>query len=219
MFYSQLALPLLSSQFLPYKSKNQLIEKFESIINQLMMEKVGVINDFLNPILCNELIQNIHLLNNASLLNNANIGSGENTQNNILVRKNSIAWLDEKHEIASENEFLNLITDFIKYLNMTCYTGIVSSEFHYSMYEPGDFYAKHYDQFKNNNQRKYTFISYLNEAWEEKDGGELLIHHAHLQQNISPEIGKTVVFESEGLLHEVLATNKLRLSVTGWLKV
>lgn len=65
---------------------------------------------------------------------------------------------------------------------------------------------------------KYSMIMYLNENWEKNDGGELCIHYQNSIQNISPTNGKTVFFQSNELEHEVLITNKPRMSITGWLK-
>jgi SM-20-related protein len=62
-------------------------------------------------------------------------------------------------------------------------------------------------------------ISYLNSNWKEGDGGELLIHQElGSNQKISPIQGKTIFFKSDELLHEVLITQKTRMSITGWLK-
>ena len=74
------------------------------------------------------------------------------------------------------------------------------------------------DQFKNNSNRQYSMISYLNNNWQELDGGQLLIHQEDGNRSISPTQGKTVLFKSDELLHEVLVTNQRRMSVTGWLK-
>ena len=62
-------------------------------------------------------------------------------------------------------------------------------------------------------------IMYLNAGWVKADGGQLRIHHDGSFQNISPINGKTVFFKSSELEHEVLPTNKPRMSITGWLKV
>jgi SM-20-related protein len=61
-------------------------------------------------------------------------------------------------------------------------------------------------------------ISYLNDNWTAKDGGELLIHQTDANQKIAPTQGKTVFFKSNELEHEVLVTQERRMSVTGWLK-
>ncbi|MNL15131.1 2OG-Fe(II) oxygenase superfamily protein [compost metagenome] len=107
---------------------------------------------------------------------------------------------------------------FVSYLNRTCYTGITGYEFHYTLYEKGSFYKKHVDQFRNNEVRQYSMIMYLNAGWKEKDGGQLCIHHPDHLQNIAPMAGKSVFFKSSDLPHEVLRTNKPRMSITGWLK-
>ena len=91
-------------------------------------------------------------------------------------------------------------------------------EFHYSLYEAGDFYKKHLDQFKDNSIRQFSMISYLNPNWQAQDGGELQIYQTDANQTIAPTQGKTVFFRSNELEHEVLVTNERRLSVTGWLK-
>ena len=56
---------------------------------------------------------------------------------------------------------------------------------YYSLYDAGDFYKKHLDQFKDNSNRQFSMISYLNPHWEAKDGGELFIHQANNNQTIT----------------------------------
>lgn len=130
-----------------------------------------------------------------------------------------IYWLDRSHNDQNENDFFDLMDEFVHHLNITCYTGITGYEFHYAMYEKGSFYKKHLDQFRNNESRQYSMIMYLNEDWTEGDGGELCIYPKdEASQNISPVNGKSVFFKSSELEHEVLVTNKTRLSITGWLK-
>ena len=135
-----------------------------------------------------------------------------------LIRRDSIYWLDKKHTNLYENEFLKKMDNLVIYLNQTCYTNIKSHEFHYSLFESGDFYRKHLDQFKDDSSRQFSIISYLNPNWEAKDGGELLVYQANNNQAISPTQGKTVFFKSSELEHEVLVTQQPRMSITGWLK-
>ncbi len=134
------------------------------------------------------------------------------------VRSDKIFWLDRRHNDKSENDFFDLMDEFVSYLNSTCYTGITGYEFHYAMYEKGTFYKKHMDRFRSDSSRLFSMIMYLNEDWEQSDGGELCIHHADHLQNISPNKGKSIFFKSNELLHEVLVTQKPRMSITGWLK-
>ena len=191
---------------------------FEALIATFIENKVGISEHFLSTKLANSLKQNLIVLNQKSLLMAAGIGNSDKLSYDGAIRSDSIYWLDKKHNNAFENEFFAQIEAFILYLNQSCYAGITGYEFHYSLYESGDFYLKHLDQFKNNPSRKYSMISYLNSNWQESDGGELLIHQADHNQKISPTQGKTVFFKSDELVHEVLVTQNTRMSITGWLK-
>nr|WP_315200003.1 2OG-Fe(II) oxygenase [uncultured Flavobacterium sp.] len=199
-------------------SKLDMENSFEDLIATYIENKVGISENFLSNDLANNLKQNLSSLNKNSLLAQAGIGNSEKLSYDGAIRSDSIYWLDKKNNNAFENEFFVQIEAFILYLNQSCYAGITGYEFHYSLYEAGDFYLKHLDQFKNNPSRKYSMISYLNSDWQESDGGELLIHQLGNNQKISPTQGKTVFFKSDELVHEVLVTQSTRMSITGWLK-
>ncbi|WP_413998017.1 2OG-Fe(II) oxygenase [Flavobacterium sp. W1B] len=191
---------------------------FEALIASYIENKVGISENFLSDDLANNLKQNLFALQQRSLLVDAGIGNSETISYDSAVRSDSIYWLDKKNNNPFENEFFIQIEAFISYLNQSCYAGITGYEFHYSLYEKGDFYLKHLDQFKNNSSRKYSMISYLNSNWQPSDGGELLIHQLNNNQKIAPTQGKTVFFKSNELVHEVLVTQNTRMSITGWLK-
>ena len=191
---------------------------FEALIASYIETKVGTSEHFLSDELANNLKKNLLVLNKQDLLITAGTGNSEAIAYDSAVRSDSIYWLDKKNNNVFENQFFEQIEAFIRYLNQSCYTGITGYEFHYSLYEKGDFYLPHYDQFQNNSSRKYSMISYLNSNWQPKDGGELLIHQENNNQKIAPTQGKTVFFKSDELLHEVLVTQNTRMSITGWLK-
>jgi Rps23 Pro-64 3,4-dihydroxylase Tpa1-like proline 4-hydroxylase len=181
---------------------------FETLIASYIENKVGIAQHFLSDQLANSLKQNLLSLQQQSLLLSAGTGNTNQISYDTAVRSDSIYWLDKKNNNPFENQFFIQIEAFIKYLNESCYTGITGYEFHYALYQKGDFYLKHLDQFKNNPSRKYSMITYLNANWQESDGGELLIHQLDANQKIAPTQGKTVFFKSDELVHEV----------TGWLK-
>lgn len=191
---------------------------FDTIINSFINDKVGIAENFLSESLSLDLKENLRTLYLGNELKSAGTGESKNTAYNNSFRGDSIYWLDRNNNNIHENAFFDLMDSFIEYLNATCFTGINSYEFHYTLYEKGTFYKTHIDQFQHNDSRKYSMIMYLNSNWEEKDGGELCIHHENRLQNISPNNGKTVFFQSNELAHEVLVTNKQRMSITGWLK-
>ena len=192
---------------------------FNTLINSFIDNKVGIAEDFLSKPLALQLKKNLTELYANDQLRSAGTGNDTAVVHNKLMRSDIIYWLDRKHNNQYENDFFDLMDSFVSHLNSTCYTGITGYEFHYALYEAGSFYKKHFDQFRNNNSRQYSMIMYLNDNWQQNDGGELCIHHNNSLQNITPINGKSVFFKSSELEHEVLLTNKPRMSITGWLKV
>jgi SM-20-related protein len=192
--------------------------EFEVLISSFISEKVGIANHFLSNELSANLRQNLVSLIEKKQLTKAGVGNEKKLLFDDSIRSDSIYWLDRKHDNEFENDFLDQIDDFIIYLNRSCFAGITGYEFHYSLYEIGGFYKRHIDQFQDNSSRKYSMISYLNDDWQKSDGGELVVYQTYNNKNITPTQGKTVLFKSNELQHEVLVTQKQRMSITGWLK-
>ncbi len=191
---------------------------FETMITSYLEDKIGIVPHFISNELAQHLKQNLLDLFQQKLLLAAGVGNEKKLVHNSEVRSDAIYWLDKNHDNQYETEFLVYIEAFIKYLNESCYAGITSYEFHYSLYESGSFYVKHLDQFNDNSSRAFSMICYLNADWKIEDGGQLSIHQSGSTQKIAPTQGKTVFFKSDELEHEVLVTNERRMSVTGWLK-
>ena len=194
-------------------------KKFNELIDSFIDNRVGITDNFLSDSLSTHLKENLLALYATNQMLLAGTGNDTLVIHNKLMRSDIIHWLDRKHNNIYENDFFDLMDRIILLLNETCYTGITGYEFHYTLYETGSFYKKHLDQFKNDSSRRYSMIMYLNSDWVEADGGQLCIHHSDFLQNISPENGKSVFFKSNELPHEVLVTNKPRMSITGWLKI
>ncbi len=212
---------MLPSLFFGYFFVNSLTlleQTFHTLIDSYLENKVGIAENFLSEPLAWHLKENLTSLYTNKQLQSAGTGKKAHIEPTDLIRGDRIYWLDRTHNNIHENNFFNLIDTFVAHLNATCYTGIHSYEFHYTLYEKGSFYKKHLDQFHHNDSRQYSMIMYLNDNWKKKDGGELCIHHGDRLQNISPTNGKSVFFKSNELEHEVLLTNKSRMSITGWLK-
>ena len=191
---------------------------FETLIASYLEDNIGIATQFISDDLAQRLRQNLVKLEGQKLLLAAGTGNESKFVRNNKVRSDVIYWLDKSHNNSYETAFLMHIEAFIKYLNESCYAGITSYEFHYSLYEAGTFYQKHIDQFQDNSSRAFSLICYLNENWKAEDGGELCIYQLNSNLHISPRQGKTVFFKSDELAHEVLITNTRRMSVTGWLK-
>ncbi len=192
---------------------------FETLIETYLTDNVGISEHFLSEVLSVKLKSNLLNLYDQNTLFTAGTGNEVDILKDTALRSDKIYWLDKSHHDPSENSFFDLMDEFVKYLNETCYTGITGYEFHYAMYEKGSFYKRHLDRFRNDDSRLFSMITYLNENWVEGDGGELSIFHNSGEcQKINPTNCKSVFFKSDELEHEVLETFVPRMSITGWLK-
>jgi SM-20-related protein len=194
-------------------------EQFDLLIDSYLNDQVGIAPAFLTEALSAGLQQNIMQLQKDELMTAAGIGNEEVKDKGQKMRSDKIYWLDKKHNNSFENEFLQQAEDFIARLNNTCYAGINASEFHYAVYEEGSFYKRHKDQFKNNDNRKFSLITYLNENWLPADGGQLQVYQNDAMQQIQPRSQTAVLFKSDETEHEVIKANRIRMSITGWLKI
>lgn len=194
-------------------------EQFDLLIDSYLSHQVGIAPEFLSQKLSAGLQQNILQLQEDELMKAAGIGNKEIEDAGQQMRSDKIYWLDKKHNNSFENEFLQQAEDFIERLNSTCYAGINAYEFHYAVYEAGSFYKRHKDQFKNNDNRKFSLITYLNDNWLDADGGQLQVYRDELMQQIQPHAKTAVLFKSDETEHEVIKANRSRMSITGWLKV
>ena len=193
-------------------------QQFDLLINSFIDNNVGIADNFLSENLSGNLQQNIQQLLAEGQMKYAGIGNNLMADTAQQMRGDKIFWLDKKNNNVNEQEFLDKVEDFIDYLNNTCYTGINGYEFHYAVYEQGRAYKKHKDQFKTDNNRKYSLICYLNDDWVATDGGQLVIYQNDTAQTILPNAQKAVFFKSDEMEHEVLLAHRPRMSITGWLK-
>lgn len=197
---------------------NNLDNSFDLLIDSYLDNNIGIDTGFLNKALCDGLQQNILQLQSDDMMVAAGIGNNEIKDAHQKMRGDKIYWMDKSHDNIFEQEFLHQVDDFIEYLNRTCYTGINGYEFHYAVYEEGSFYKRHKDQFKNDSNRKYSLINYLNNDWLEEDGGQLWVYQNDAVQKVLPHAQTSVFFKSDEMEHEVTKANRSRMSITGWLK-
>jgi SM-20-related protein len=191
---------------------------FDVLIDSYLDNNIGIATNFLNKRLSNGLQQNILQLQQDDMMVAAGIGNNPIKDTHQKMRGDKIYWMDKSHDNIYEQEFLQHIDSFIEQLNSTCYTGINGYEFHYAVYEEGSFYKRHKDQFKNDSNRKYSLINYLNNNWKKEDGGQLVVYKNEIAQTIQPQSQTAVFFKSDEVEHEVIMANRSRMSITGWLK-
>ena len=196
---------------------------YEQIISDIANQQFSIIEDFFTA-------EEVQILRTSLLekyeqdaFKKAAIGNRLNENIIKSVRGDVILWIDETKANIAESLFFDKINNLIKYLNRTCFMGILQKEFHYALYPSGTFYKRHIDTFQNDDRRKLSFVCYLNEEdWQIENGGELVLYlneqGKEVEKLIYPYSGRVVIFESQRIEHEVRTVKTQRLSITGWLK-
>ena len=153
----------------------------------------------------------------------AGVGRGDRLQVERRIRGDRIAWLREEWPAAAR--YLALMEGLRLGLNQSCYLGLAEYEAHYACYDPGSVYRRHVDRHASTpdggrGQRVISTVCYLNDPdWPASAGGELLLHPpGGAAQRVPPRAGTLVLFRSETIPHEVLAADRQRLSIAGWMR-
>lgn len=150
----------------------------------------------------------------------ARIDRNDEVTRESSIRSDKIQWVHrDMGEPASQ--FLDKMEQIRLAANQAFFLGLFEYEAHFAKYEKGDFYKKHLDCFKGNENRRLTTVFYMNDEWSEEDAGELVIYD--LQDNhiatIPPKSGRLFVFLSRQFPHEVLLINTERFSIAGWFRI
>lgn len=189
------------------------------LLEQLAEQGFAIIPEFINGESVEAILQVFADFQQKGLFKHAAIGKGEDQQIAAKIRSDEIAWIDVAKSPLSLELYFKKIRSIIHFLNRNAFLGIQDSEFHFAHYQAGSFYAKHVDQFKQDQKRVLSTVLYLNQNRQADEGGALLIYPERGGQEvvqIEPNAGTFVLFESH-LPHEVLPAKKSRKSITGWL--
>ena len=189
---------------------------YEKITDALVDKGYIIIDDALSPKLTEQLLE---IAKTKNSYKKAGISSTSKLHIDKTKRSDKISWLDEDGGIQSK--YLLWMEGLQSYLNKELYLGLSYFETHFAIYEEGDFYEKHFDAFKNSKNRVVTVVYYLNEEWDESNGGELVIYdenHNYLT-TVTPHKNKMIVFMSDKFPHEVLPTKATRYSIAGWFRM
>ncbi|MDN3701836.1 2OG-Fe(II) oxygenase [Vibrio artabrorum] len=150
----------------------------------------------------------------------ARIGRNDEVTRESTIRSDKIQWL-RRDMGQPASLFLDKMEQIRLAANQAFFLGLFEYEAHFAKYEKGDFYQKHLDCFKGNENRRLTTVFYMNDEWTEDDAGELVVYD--LKDNhiatIPPKSGRLFVFLSEQFPHEVLPTNTERFSIAGWFRI
>ena len=152
----------------------------------------------------------------------AGVGIGEELRVDRTVRRDYVHWMAETALTPAQHSYWLRLDALRQTLNRELTLGLFSYEGHLTVYPPGAFYRKHLDQFQRVAYRQVSCILYLNQDWQEDDGGQLRIYLDEAGQerwvDVAPRGGTLVVFMSARFWHEVLPARRERMSWTGWFR-
>uniref|UniRef100_UPI0040478985 2OG-Fe(II) oxygenase n=1 Tax=Algoriphagus sp. TaxID=1872435 RepID=UPI0040478985 len=195
----------------------------DHISQEIYNNSYVVVDDFVDEGFRKALLkEQIDLLNQGQFTKAA-IGKGDQRQVRTEIRSDEVLWMDSTALSPLQAIFWEKVAEVQQVLNRRCFLGLKSFEGHFARYPIGSFYKRHLDQFHAVPHRIVTLILYLNESWTEADGGQLRMYFpqedgSERVEDVLPLGGRLVVFMSEEIPHEVLPTQKDRISITGWLR-
>jgi SM-20-related protein len=162
----------------------------------------------------------------------AGVGRSDEYRRQTTIRGDLIRWLDGDDEAT--RWFLEWAEMLRLELNRQLFLGLFEYECHFASYPVGAFYQTHLDAFRGESNRVLSTVLYLNDGWEDGDGGELVIYDAvgdtdlplgalpetlEVERIVTPRNSRLVVFLSEEFPHEVLPARRPRFSIAGWYRV
>lgn len=153
----------------------------------------------------------------------AGVGRGVQRRVRPEIRSDHVLWLDPEHLTAAQSAYFETMEALRVAIHRSLFLPVHELEAHFTLYPPGAFYVRHLDQFPQAAHRLVSCLLYLNRDWRAEDGGQLRLYQPSLEGgetsiDVLPADGTFVCFLSDRLEHEVLPTQRPRLSLTGWFR-
>ncbi|MBT2144091.1 MULTISPECIES: 2OG-Fe(II) oxygenase [unclassified Rhodanobacter] len=135
------------------------------------------------------------------------------------LRGDRTQWFDPAAASPPQRAFIARLDALRIALNRELMLGLVECESHYAVYRPGAGYARHLDRLRGTDARVVSAVFYLNENWQETDGGALRLYlEDGTHRDIFPHAGTLLLFLSAQFEHEVLPATRERLSIACWMR-
>jgi SM-20-related protein len=197
-------------------------DRFERIARRLADAGWCVTPDFISPRLVEQLRGEAERTWDSGGFHHAGVGRGAELQVRPDIRTDRVSWLEPRDGSAAQQFYLQALEELRQAINREAFLGLFDFEGHLAFYPPGGYYRKHLDQFRDTGGRTVTCVLYLNRDWTDADGGQLRLYTdpntpSHYEE-ILPLGGQLITFLSARFLHEVLPTQRHRVSLTGWFK-
>lgn len=155
-------------------------------------------------------------LQQASALRPAGIRRGADRTLDTATRGDLITWVLPEQGSAL-GELWKGFEALGEALSSGAYLGLGKFDLQLALYPGGGArYARHFDAFPGQSNRRATAIYYANPEWEPAHGGVLRLYPEGAPVDVEPVLDRLVVFLSERIEHEVLPAFAPRLALTAW---
>lgn len=192
----------------------------QRVVHDLAERGWTIGEDFLSHAEVDRLATEARRLDAHGAFREARVGRGPSLRPDASVRTDRVSWI--AWETASRT--LRLYHERMQHLryaiNRELQLGLLGFEAHFAVYDPGAFYRTHLDRFRGAEDRVVSVICYLNDGWQDDDGGALRLYvegtdgPTHI--DVAPVGGRLVLFASDRFAHEVLAARRRRVALAGW---
>jgi SM-20-related protein len=188
----------------------------QDIASALASEGWCVVPDFLPAVQTQALAGDCRALRDAQQLTPARVGAARTA---TPLRGDSTLWFEAGALSAPQQAFADRIDALRLTLNRELMLGLVECESHYAVYPPGTGYTRHLDRLRDSDARVVSVVFYLNEAWQESEGGALRLYlEDGSHRDIHPHAGSLLLFLSAQFEHEVLPATRDRMSIACWMR-
>lgn len=175
-------------------------------------------DDALSQELAAQLAAECRALHDQGAFNPAGVGRGQQHQIREDIRGDHIAWWQPDALSPTQAAFTEQLEQLRQVLNRELFLGLQDFELHYAAYEPGAYYQRHLDRFRNQGTRAISLVYFLNPDWHPNQGGALRLHLEDGPVDLLPLANRLVLFRADQILHEVMVTHRQRHSIACWFK-
>lgn len=139
------------------------------------------------------------------------------------IRGDSTLWLHDVRCGDAAGDFVSTLDALRIGFNRSMFLGLQDIQAHYATYPVGSGYGRHSDRLRDESPpgtgarrvRVLSWVTYLNDAWQEEDGGALRLHLTDGAVDVLPIGDTSLCFLSE-IEHEVLPATRERSSIAAW---
>lgn len=196
--------------------------KLQDIINQLDQSGFAVADDFISNETLSGLLGRIISLDDLGLFEPTESLDERFVSEKVNYNQGQRLYFTEEEKLKTVvidlmDQLHHLATVVSEHYQLS----ITIQELHYSVFFENAVYSKHTDSTPEHSNRKFSFLIYLNNNWEEESGGALKLFPYGDEEavNILPLAARLVIFDSEKIPHEVLAAKRNRYAIKGYFSI